>query len=296
MSTSTYLGSKSSNGDTLHETLKTHPLLFRLHSLYCHTWFDPERKFLLASSHAQRYANALRSGEDPSHILEDLKDACSSSTLREESESVAKHITSWRGNRYPSTFISLTFNVLFVYWEWKRRTHKAGQHEDAFVIIVIEGSELDNKRAELATKILGEEGRGSHAFHFAQSAGEVIVKDYISSQAILGSIPMSRLQEFIPSWCSKPVEKALPREEMSFKSFLDKIDANEAKCVQESLRFALELLAPMLVPSVVGSGAVTESSAEGVNPSDTASRQKSVEEEYVPLIKLALESETHRLS
>jgi hypothetical protein len=80
------------------------------------------------------------------------------------------------GSKDPSILISLTFDVLFVYWEWKRRTsYQAGQHEDASIIIVIMGPELElDKRTELGTKMLGEEHRHprSDAFHFAQSTDD----------------------------------------------------------------------------------------------------------------------------
>jgi hypothetical protein len=182
-----------------------------------------------------------------------LEEAPSSLTLEKDSEAVEKHITSWK-NKYeePSRFISLTSNVLYVFWEWKRRMFSS--YQDDFIIIVLKSSELRaSGRTKLGTELLRRK-ENKVAFRFAEHHEEVIVVENIPSKAILGSMSMSRFEDSIRLRCQKLLEhgKEIPGSEkkLSFQHSLppqvDKIDSSR---VRESLCFALTLLAPMFVPS-----------------------------------------------
>jgi hypothetical protein len=122
-------------------------LLFRLHSLkFSSTFFHP-KKVLVASLHFQKLSEYSTS-EELSLRLTALEEEPSSLTLEEDSEAVEKHITSWLSkNKEPSNFISLTFNVLYVLWLWKRRISSLSRSQaegrpglDDFRIIVLDCS------------------------------------------------------------------------------------------------------------------------------------------------------------
>jgi hypothetical protein len=199
--------------------------------------------------------------------------------LEEDSEAVKRHITSWLNEREePSNYISLTFNVLYVLWMWKRRIHsihRSKGRQDDFRIIVLNSSKLRASRpAKLGTQLLSRE-KHKDAHIFAESHDEVIVAKYIPSESILGSMPISRLEVFIPSWCRKTTE-GIPGSRFldSLPPAVDKVDCT---MVRESLRFSLALLAPMLVPDEqqranIGSGkeaacgAIEHSRTEGTSP------------------------------
>ena len=94
------------------------------------------------------------------------------------------------------------------------------------------------------------------AYKFATFAEEVIVASSIQSSAILGTMPMSQLEVFIPSWCQESLttlKEARVSEEkagLGFKSFLNKLEQPAVEGddrTRQSLRFALELLDLMLV-------------------------------------------------
>ena len=118
---------------------------------------------------------------------------------------------------------------------------------------------------------------------FQISFEEVIVDGLIKSEAILGSISMSELEEFIPSWSRKLLEdvKEIPglEKKPSFRETLPpEVDQVEDARARESLEFSLALLAPMLVPGkqqrtnngdVVGCGTIDSAEqpiAEGASP------------------------------
>jgi hypothetical protein len=305
MDTSLLSMSKLSYERTFDDIVVMKPLLFRLHShKSSRTSFRPEEKVIVASLYCQRLENC--SSEELSHRLTARKEAPSSLTLEETSEAVEKHITSWRKQNYnPSKFISLTFNVQYVFWEWKRRMSNRRQSErpqdDDFIIIVFKGSELRaSGRAKLGTELL-QGKKDEHAFRFANIHEEVIVARYIPSEAILGSMSMSELEDFIPSWYKKLLEHR--NEIPGSKSFRDSLPpaVDEVNCARarEALRFSLALLAPMLVPggqhsadigSVVGPGDIEHPSVEGVSPTveprsgyETVSERRAAEDGYVPI-------------
>jgi len=108
----------------------------------------------------------------------------------------------------PSNYISLTFNVLYVLWMWKWQISSFPQSEgcqDDFRIIALNSSKLCASRwAKLGTQLLSRETeKQKDTYRFAQSYEEVIVAKYIESEAILGSMLMSELKAFIPTWCQK---------------------------------------------------------------------------------------------
>jgi len=251
MNPSTHPESKLSYERHFDDMVDWRPLLFRLHNSKTQaTFFDAERTILLAS----RYAS--RSKEEPLDLLKS-PDETPLSTLDEKS--VANHVTSWKeGNTEPSEFISLTFNIFWVLWEWKRRTFYRPLHlPDEFFLIVLEGSELRG-RSKLVNEIVDREIY-KDAYNFANSAEEVVVAKFIHKEAILGTISMSQLQDFIPSWWKEAFEEILQskngasgQRDKSFKSFQSKLKppAAAADCARQSLRFARELLAPLLVQNL----------------------------------------------
>ena len=269
--------SKLSYERTFDDIVDRTTLLFRLHShKSSRTVFHPKEKVIFASLHCQELEDSN------SEKLSDHLMALKKKTLVETSEAVEKHITSWqKKNKDPSNFISLTFSVQYVFWEWKRRMsywrpsegpQESGQ--DDFIVIVFKGLELRySGRAKLGTEWL-QRKKDEDAFRFARSQEEVIVAKYIDSEAILGSASMSKLEDFIPSWYKKLLEHA---RETSFQDFLppvvDKVDCARA---HEALRFSLALLAPMLVlggqhstdigSAVGGGGDIEHSRAEGISP------------------------------
>jgi hypothetical protein len=284
------------------------PLLFRLHShKYCATIFDEKNKVLRASRHASEHRNG---GEGPS-ALQALAEFPSSLTPGEESDAVERHITCWvKKSKEPSNFISLTFNVLFVWWEWKRRrSHPTYRPEDDFMIIVLNSSALRG-RAKLGIEMIREH---QDAYTFADFAEEVIVANSIQSSAIIGTMPMSQLDVFIPSWCQESLDsfkKTHVSEEkagLGFKSFLNRLEQCAVEGdnrTRQSLCFALELLHPMLVSTEqqrADTGNVFYSAAKGhprdenENSADHSSRATALERTvagkgYVSHAKLGLET------
>jgi hypothetical protein len=292
---------------TFDDTVDRNPLFFRLHS---HTssraFFDPKQKVLVASLHCQGLKGSSR--ENISRRLAALEKAPPSLSLEKDSEAVEKHITSWKNktrnkNKKFSKFISLTSNVLYVFWEWKRRMSLA--YQDDFIIIVLKSSELrDSGRVKLGTELLlREKHEHKDAFRFSEHDEEVIAAKYIQSEAILGFMPMSGLDDSIPSWCQKLLEhgKKIPGsvKRLNFRDSLPP-EVDKVNCVmaRESLRFPLALLAPMLVPggqqradigSTVCCTAIGHSIAECVSHEvgprsghETVSEQ-GVEDGYVPI-------------
>ena len=235
---------------TFDDIIDANPLLFRLHSpTSSNTRFYAETKVLLSS----RRAKGCNDGQDIS-ILKDLDENPSSSTPYEPG-AVARHITCWLdGNTEPSDFISLSFNVCFVLWDWKRRRSHQGQREDDFFVIVLKSSKLRGL-AKLGTEIVNK-GEHDKACTFTQAFDEVIVADIVRPPAILGTIPLSQLEDSVPSWWEKPLASMSPgsrsEEKIStFKDFLrkSKVPANKSEdaCTGEILRFALALIAPTMM-------------------------------------------------
>ncbi len=241
---------------TFDDIIHTNPLLFRLHSpKFSHTFFDDDSKILFASRNRKKYED---NSEEIFHTLKALKEKPTSY----EKDAVARHITSWsEGNTSPSDFISLTYNVSYVLWEWKCRRHqqlRRGQSkvpEDDFQVIVFDSSGLKG-RAKLGTEVV-DETPNAKAYRFTQAHNEVIVADFIQPPTVLGAMSLSQLQGVIPSWYGerlksvKRVPKSEEKEPIRFTSFvLDlrklKRSTNEDDRVLQSLRFALELLAPIL--------------------------------------------------
>ena len=282
MNTSLLTKSKSSYDRSFDDIVDENRLLFRLHSHnFCRTFFHPKEKVLFASLHCQELSEDS-SSEELSLRLTALNDAPSSEslTMEEDSEAVWKHITSWLNHhKGPSNYISLTFNVLYVLWMWKRRISSIPQSEgrqDDFRIIVLDSSKLRASRpAKLGTQLLSRETeKHQNAHRFAQSHEEVIVTKYIQPEVILGSMPMSKLEVFIPSRCRKLLEttKGITLSD-SLPPVIDRVDCT---MVRESLRFSLALLAPMLVSDEqqrtnigsgkeVGCGAIEHSRTEGMS-------------------------------
>ena len=240
------------------DIVHTYPLLFRLHSpKFSHTFFHDDSKILFAS----RNSNS----ED---ILATLK-ALKEKPISYDPSAVARHIASWsEGSAKPSDFISLTYNFWYVLWEWKRRRHQqqlwcqsnVPGPEDDFQVIILKSSELKG-RAKLGIEVVNET-KNPRAYSFTRAQDEVIVADFIQPPAIVGIMPLSQLQDFIPSWCQeqlKSVENvpgSKEREPSSFKAFAQKLRESKKKPttkevdgVFQSLRFALELLAPILAGS-----------------------------------------------
>ena len=273
--------SKLSSFDDMVEWVDGAQLLFRLHSnKFCRTFFHPKENVLVSSLHRQNLSEDSTS-EDLSLRLTALEKAPSSLT-DEDSEAVERHITSWINNdKEKSNFISLTLNVLHALWLWKRRIPSLTQsegREDDFRIIVLNSSKL-RAQAKLGTELLSNEPeKHKEARRFALQHEEVIVAKHIKSEAILGSMPMSRLEAFIPSWCRKLLEtpKSIPgSKKLTFvESLPPRVDKVDCAMVRESLRFSLALLAPMLVPDEklqanigsgkeAGRGAIEHSRTEG---------------------------------
>ena len=287
MNTSLLPKSKSSYDRIFDDMVDSNQLFFRLHSHNSgYTFFHPKEKVLVASLHRQELKEDSTS-EELSLLLAGLKKVPSSLTLGKDSKAVQKHITSWRNqvnqHRESSNYISLTFNVLYVLWMWKRRISSFPQSEgrqDDFRIIVLNSSKLRaSRRAKLGTQLLSSETH-KEAHRFAQQHEEVIVAKYIQSEAILGSMPLSRLEVFVPSrWKLLETSKGSPGSKKS--TFLDSlpplVDKVDFTMVRESLRFSLALLAPMLVldeyqraniasGKEAGCGAIERSRYEGMSP------------------------------
>ena len=285
---------------TFDDMVHRRPLLFRLHQglhnqnsnqTNSQTLFHLEENVLVASLHCKGLKDSS------SKELHPLLTALENTPPEEASEAaVERHITSWQTkNKKPSSFISLTFNVLYVFWEWKRRMYI--RRQDDFIIIVLKGSELHvSGRAKLGTERLHREEH-QLAHKFAESHEEVIVDKFIQSAAILGWISMSELEDFIPSWYQQLLEcaKKNPESErkMRFQESLrilspevDKVDNVRAR---KSLGFALAILAPMLVQGertdnrgVVGYNAIEQPRAEGVTPKiDTRAGHEAVSGQIV---------------
>jgi hypothetical protein len=287
MSTSPTPNSKSSYERSFDDMANRNPLLFRLHSpTSCSTFFHPREKVLVASLHRQGLGEDSTS-EELSRQLTDLQKVSSPLTLERDSEAVEKHITSrCNDNEEPSAYISLTFNVLYVLWMWKRRISSPkfkGQND--FRIIVLNSSELRaTSQAKMGTQLLTISKEHKKALSFARPHEEVIVAKCIQSEAILGSMPLSRLEDFIPSWCrnGKLLETTNGVSESKKSTFelslppevtVDKVDCTR---VHESLLISLALLASMLVPdgkqrADIGSG--KEASCGGANDSERSSTE-----------------------
>ena len=291
MDTPLHSTSKLSYERNFDDTVVRTPLLFRLHSYKSsRTSFHPKEMVIFASHQGLKDGNS----EEISHRLTTLKDTPSPLISEKTGEAVEKHITSWlKKDRDPSNFISLTFSVQYVFWEWKRRMSNCRPNEspqDDFVVIVFKGLELRaSGRAKLGTEWLQKE-KHKEAYRFAERHEEVIVAQYIHSEAILGYMPMSRLEKFIPRWYQNLLEheKKIPGsgEKSSFQDSLPpavyKVDCAR---LQEALRFTLALLAPIFVPalsdekqradieSIVGGGAIGYSRVSG---------RRAAEDGYVP--------------
>lgn len=279
--------SKSSDDRSFDDMAGRRRPLFRLHShTLSWTFFHSKEKALVASLHRQRLRQDSSSG-DLSLTLTALEKAPSSLTLEKDSEAVEKHITFWHNRRWrreePSNYISLTFNVLYVLWMWKRRLSSLPQfegREDDFTIIVLNSSKFRNsRRARLGTELLSRDKQHKDAHNFAEAHDEVIVDKYIQSEAVLGSMPMSKLKVFIPSWYQKLLETDIhgSKKLTLLESLPHAVDKVNCTMVRESLRFALALLAPMLVPGEqqrvnigsgkeAGVGTIEDSRSEGMNP------------------------------
>jgi hypothetical protein len=242
--------SGQSGTSTFDDIIDANPLLFRLHNpTSSKTRYYAESKVLLSS----RRAKERNDGQDIS-ILKDLDENPSASTPYEPG-AVARHITCWHdGNVGPSNFISLSSNVCFVLWDWKRRRSHQGEREDDFFVIVLKSSELRGL-AKLGTEIVNKEEH-VQAYTFTQAFDEVIVADIVRPPAILGTIPVSQLEDSVPSWWEKPLASMssdCPPEEKisSFGHFLLKLkvpaDKSGYPCTREILRFSLALIAPTMV-------------------------------------------------
>ena len=249
MNTSLLPKSKLSYERSFDDMLGRRHILFRLHS-HTLSWtsFYTNEKVLVASLQCQKLSKG-DSSEELSLRLAALEKTSPLSTLMEDSEAIVKHITSWRKQcKEPSDHISLTFEVLYVLWMWKLQISlpQSEGRQDDFGIIILNGSKL--RGAKLGTQLLSRK-KDTHkeAHRFAEQHDEVIVAKYIQSEAILGSMPMSRLEPFVPSWCRKLFETGSKKSTFrdSLPSAVDRINC---AMVRESLRFSLVILAPMLVP------------------------------------------------
>lgn len=287
------------DGQTFDEIVRRTPLLFRLHSGHSQTLFHREGNVLVASLHHQGLKYS--SSKELSLRLMELEKNPSSSTPEETREAIKRHITSWKDKNYePSSHISLTFNVLYVFWEWKqrmsRRQHKNLQND--FTIIVLNGSKLHasaSRKAKLGTEWLPKDSEEFKvAYRFAESHEEVIVDKFIPSAAILGFMRMSELVEFMPPQCQNLLENKSTFQ----KSLPPEMDKFNCAVAHKSLRFALALLAPMLVPgeqqrtdierAETDCKAVGHPSPEGVTPKisprsdhEAVSEQRVAEDGYV---------------
>ena len=246
---------------TFDDIIHANPLLFRIHSAkYSHTFFDDDRKILIASN---QWKKCKDNSEEIIPTLEDQKEK----PPPYETGAVVRHITSWRGNNKEgrSDFISLTYSFWYVLWEWKRRRRrlqrlwcqsKVPGPEDDFQVIILKSSELKG-RAKLGIEVVNET-KDRDAYRFTRAHNEVIVADCIQPPAILGAMSLSQLQGFIPSWCREWLEsmEQVPESKekpSGFKAFArnlrelkKKPPPNGDDGVLQSLRFALELLAPIL--------------------------------------------------
>jgi len=248
---------------TFDDIIHTNPLLFRLHSpKYSHTYFNDDSKILVASN---KWKKCKDNSEDIIPTLEDQKEK----PPPYETVAVAGHITSWcEGNTERSDFISLTYNFWYVLWEWKRRRQvqrqwrqsKVSGSEDDFQVIILKSSELKGL-AKLGIEVVNET-TDIKAYRFTRAQKEVIVADFIRPSAILGAMSLSQLQGFIPSWCRERLESVgqVPetKEKMAlgFKPFVQTLrelkkevsttNDSEDDGILQSLRFALELLTPIL--------------------------------------------------
>jgi hypothetical protein len=256
---------RSSSIPTFDSLVNLKPLLFRLQesSHLSPTLFDAEKKVLQASRHNPKYQNT-----NEEHSFTTKVPLALASPTPDESHELEVHITCWsKGVKQPSKFISLTFDISYVFFEWKRRRSKqqgwTNPPPDDFIIIVLDSSKLSGV-ARRAIEVLRE--NQELAYTFARFADEVIVAECIESPAILGYMKMSQLESFIPSWWQKPlasVSRSKENENESsgekgneikismFHSFLNKmIHPDEDDCIRGSLFFALALLDPIMVQGV----------------------------------------------
>jgi hypothetical protein len=246
---------------TFDDIIHTNPLLFRLHSpKFSHTFFDDDSKILFSSSRNRK--KGKYNSEDIFLILKALE----KKPTAYETSTVARHITTWQDcNKCPSDFISLTYNFSYVLWEWKCRRHqqlqraqsKVPEPEDDFHVIVFDSSGLKG-RAKLGIEIV-DETQNAMAYSFARAHNEVIVADFIQPPTVLGAMSLSQLEGVIPSWYGEqlksvrrvPTGKSGEKGSTRFTSFVQnlcklKLSTNEDDGAFQSLRFALELLAPIL--------------------------------------------------
>ena len=285
MSTSLLPKFKLSYNRSFEDMVGRQNLLFRLHSHNrSKTFFHPKEKVLVASLHCRELSEDS-SSEELLLLLTTLEKEPPTLTLKKDGEAVQKHITSWSNKcEEPSNYISLTFNVLYVLWLWKRRI-SSFTYQDDFRVIILNSSKLHASRPQevkLGTELLSREiKKHKEAYVFAQSHDEVIVAQYIQPEVTLGSMPMSRLKGFIPSWFQTLLENAegIPGSDKStFKDSLPPpVDKVDGTMVRESLRFSLALLAPMLVSDEqqranidsgkeAGCGAIEHSRTDGMSP------------------------------
>ena len=162
--------------------------------------------------------------------------------------------------------------------------------QDDFIIIVLKGSKLQaSGKAKLGTEWLpGDLKEYKSGYRFAKSHEEVIVEDFIHSEAILGFTSTSELVEFMPGPGPPQCQNPLERKQTFQESLPPEVDKFDCAVAQKSLLFALALLAPMLV---LGEQQRTNiGSAEGasvspkVNPRsdhEDVSGQRGAEDEYV---------------
>jgi hypothetical protein len=256
---------RSSSITTFDSLVNKKPLLFRLHenSHISPTLFDAEKKVLQASRHNPKYKNS-----NEEHPFMPKAPPALASPTPDESDELEVHITSWiKGVKKPSKYISLTLDISYVFFEWRRRrSERHGRTNlppDDFIIIVLESSKLSGV-ARRAIEVLREDQE--LAYNFARCPDEVIVTECIESPAILGYMKMSQLESFIPSWWQKPLASILRSKENKnessgekgnevktsmFRAFVNKMThPDEDDCIRGSLSFALALLAPIMVQGV----------------------------------------------
>ena len=161
----------SSDKQTFDDIIRRTPqaLIFRLHSQgSSQTLFRPNERVLVASLYRKKLEDVHH--EELSSLLAEIEEK-SRTAPEEASEAVEKHVTSWqKNNKDHSRFISLTCNVLYVFWEWKRRLRQRKGLQDDFIIIALKGSELQaSGRAKLETEWLQrEEHKDSNGPHYGR--------------------------------------------------------------------------------------------------------------------------------
>ncbi|KAI0296944.1 hypothetical protein B0F90DRAFT_1819684 [Multifurca ochricompacta] len=155
---------------TLDDYHRNHNLLFSLHSLGSQSHF------------VDNYSVTLRSISSDTKITKDV---------------ARRRILLWVGkdekHENEDNIISLTFDLLFVFWEWKRR----GSYNNSEVI-VIKSSELnwsEPERVTLGTKIL----RGDE---------ETLEYRFAKGKTILDKITIHDIDDLIPSWIENALNNA----------------------------------------------------------------------------------------